>query len=64
MLLQRQRHSPVGLIGKGLMRLNDASQQESDDRAIHENISGVSRKRKRVDQVNQNSLNITPLRLR
>ena len=46
------------------MRLNDASQQESDDRAIHENISGVSRKRKRVDQVNQNSLNITPLRLR
>ena len=43
---------------------NDASQQESDDRAIQENIPGVSRKGKRVDQVNQNSLNITPLRLR
>ena len=34
---------------------NDASQQESHDRAIHENIAGASRKRKRINQVNQNS---------
>ena len=34
---------------------NDASQQESHNRATHENISGASRKRKRVNQVNQNS---------
>ena len=34
---------------------NDASQQESHDRAIHENIPGASRKRNRVNQVNQNS---------
>ena len=34
---------------------NDASQQESHDTATHENIPGRSRKRKRVNQVNQNS---------
>ena len=34
---------------------NDASQQESHDRDIHEKIHGASRKRKRVNQVNQNS---------
>ena len=34
---------------------NDASQQYSHDRPIHENIPGASRKRKRVHQVNQNS---------
>ena len=34
---------------------NDASQQESHDRAIHENIPGASRKRKYAKQVNQNS---------
>ena len=34
---------------------NDASQQESYDRAIHENIPGASRKTKRVNQFNQNS---------
>ena len=34
---------------------NDASQKESHDRAIHENIPGASRKRKCVNQVHQNS---------
>ena len=34
---------------------NDASQKESHDRAIHENITGASRKRKCVNQVHQNS---------
>ena len=34
---------------------NDASQRESHDRAIHENVPGASRKRKCVNQVNQNS---------
>ena len=34
---------------------NDASQQEIHDRAIHEYIPGAKRKRKRVNQVNQNS---------
>ena len=34
---------------------NDASQQESYDRDIHENIPGASTKRKHVNQVNQNS---------
>ena len=33
----------------------DASQQESHDRATHENIPGASRKRKHINQVNQNS---------
>ena len=34
---------------------NDALQQESHDRPIYENIPGSSRKRKRVNQVNQSS---------
>ena len=34
---------------------NQASQQESHGRATHENIPGASRKRKRVNLVNQNS---------
>ena len=34
---------------------NDAAQQESYDRDIHKKISDASRKRKRVNQVNQNS---------
>ena len=34
---------------------NDASQKESHDRAIHENIPGASRKRKCVNQIHQNS---------
>ena len=34
---------------------NDASQQESYDRATHKNIPGASRKRKRINQVNHNS---------
>ena len=34
---------------------NDASQQESYDRATHENIPGASRKRKRMNQINHNS---------
>ena len=34
---------------------NDASQQESHNRATHENIPGASRKRKHINQVNQNS---------
>ena len=34
---------------------NDASQQESYDRATHENIPGASRKRKRTNQINHNS---------
>ena len=34
---------------------NDASKQESHDRAIHKNIPGAPRKRKHVNQVNQNS---------
>ena len=44
---------------------NGASQQESHDRAIHENIPGASRKRNRVNQVNQHSKiqHITPLTL-
>ena len=44
---------------------NDASQKESHDRAIHENIPGASRKRNRVNQVNQHSKiqHITPLTL-
>ena len=67
MLLQHQRHSPVGLIGSRTDEKdsNGASQQESHDRAIHENIPGASRKRKRVNQVNQHSKiqHITPLTL-
>ena len=34
---------------------NDASEQESHNRATHKNIPGASKKRKRVNQVNQNS---------
>ena len=34
---------------------NDTPQQDSHDRAIHKNIPGASRKRKRVNQVYQNS---------
>ena len=34
---------------------NDALQQESHDRPIYENIPGSSRKRKRVNEVNQSS---------
>ena len=40
---------------------NDASQQYSHDRPIHENTPGASRKRKRVLQVNQNSLDTATL---
>ena len=40
---------------------NDASQQESHDRAIHENIPDASRKRKCVNQVNQNSQHTSTL---
>ena len=42
---------------------NDASPQESHDRATHENIPGGSRKRKRVNQVNQNSQDTVILHL-
>ena len=40
-------------MGQGLMTVT--LQQESHDTATHENIPGGSRKRKRVNQVNQNS---------
>ena len=42
---------------------NDASQQESHDRAIHKNIPGASRKRKHVNQVNQNRQHTVTLHL-
>ena len=41
---------------------NNSNEQESHDRATHENISGASRKRKRVNQVNQNSQDTITLR--
>ena len=40
---------------------NDASKQESHDRATHENIPGASRKRKRLNHGNQNSQDIVTL---
>ena len=57
MLLQRQLHSPVSLIGQGLLRkTNDTSQQESHNRDIPEKKNPVaSRKRKRKHQDDQNS---------
>ena len=40
---------------------NDASKQESYDRDIYEKTPGASRKRKRLNQVNQNSQDIVTL---
>ena len=44
-LLQRQRLSPLDLIGHGRMKKTiDVSEQESYDRDIHEKIPSASRK--------------------
>ena len=53
---QRQRHSPVGLIGQGLMRITLMMHHSRRVTTELLTIPGAARrKRKRVNQINQNS---------